>query len=907
MDSSDQDAFDKARFATILRNLKRDNIASFASAVRYSGHISTGWKDVPTTPRPVGCRLLSHITCGSYNAVFTVLFADGTLWVLKVPANGHHQCWDAPASKALTSEALTMRLIRRKTTVPVPEVFAFDASLQNELGCPFILMELIHGKPLQEVWFDQGLSQAKREQIRIRSLHGIAEAMAQLNTLTFNQGGSLVFDVKGDVSGIGSSNIVDLETQYANMRSADYDNTMAFCQTGPFSDEKSYLLSLVDAREGSRELGIVEQGAYKLLRLFVEWSLMDKSTAQEKPFVLAHPDFDNQNILVSDDGSLAGIIDWDWIAAVPHCIGPQSLPKFLTQDYDPNNYAYDVEAGEPKEGFIADSPSELASYRAMYAQFMESYLSKDDRVNQAKSRRHAAQVRKSRKEAADMTRRSLITTSLHLAARAPSEMRKLMVHLFDEIEELTAAEWPEEEESSTADSRERDGNEECGNEDGDTEASEVDDGDIVVEESCVESSVPRENTVSIEHLSIDELVDEIEKLVGMSSAGNSDCSTTQDPPDHEEESPAEGRITEPEVEAQGPSTVEHPNKARKPKAARVCGWAKEKLRRGAKRLHKKSKNGDLFASAASPLTSRPTIAARSFCGWTEKKLRRVAHCLHCDGDDKNKAKMESKIEAVRNGGIDVLKGLQTKLIHLKQKLDRKGNNNSKISETGEEEALHKQQTTGVPNELTKAEKRSLCGKFVRMVQDNKLHLTVDQQVALAHWIIQTVQNPDLSDISLDTTRGDPHGKAEKNEGDAHGGCGDPGNDSGYEEGNEDGDGNISDNRHGNEEAKETEHRDGGENNDEPIDRAHVPKSSDPSLGGESDHLAAETAEDTSDKEERIEVPQAAIGQKVNKPKQVDTGVFDILDVCIALAKDDLDERRMQRLRDGFFGLLNQTL
>ena len=326
MDSSDQDSFGKARFAIVLQNLKRGSIPPLASAVRYSGHPSAATIDVPTTPRPISCKLLSHITCGSYNAVFRILFADGTLWVLKVPANGHRQCWNAPASEALTSEAFTMRLIRRETTIPVPEVYAFDASLDNELGCPFILMELIHGKPLQDVWFDPSISQALREQIRIRSLHGIAEAMVQLNTLTFTQGGSLLFNAKGEAVGIGSSNIVDLETQYANMRSADYENTMAFCQTGPFSDPESYLLSLVDAREGKRERGIVEQGAYKLLRIFVEWSLMDtsavngKQSVKRKPFVLAHPDLDSQNILVNNDGSLAGIIDWDWIAAVPHCI-----------------------------------------------------------------------------------------------------------------------------------------------------------------------------------------------------------------------------------------------------------------------------------------------------------------------------------------------------------------------------------------------------------------------------------------------------------------------------------------------------------------------------------------------------------------------------------------------------------
>ncbi|KAL9071454.1 MAG: hypothetical protein Q9161_004171 [Pseudevernia consocians] len=792
MDSSDQDSFDKARFATVLRNLKRGSIPPLASAVRYSGHPSTAIID--------------------------------------------------------------------------------------------------------DVWFDPSISQALREQIRIRSLHGIAEAMVQLNTLTFSQGGSLLFNAKGEAVGIGSSNIVDLETQYANMRSADYDNTMAFCQTGPFSDPESYLLSLVDAREGKRERGIVEQGAYKLLRIFVEASLMDtsavngKQSVERKPFVLAHPDLDSQNILVNNDGSLAGIIDWDWIAAVPHCIGPQSLPKFLTQDYDPANYAYDIEAGEPKEGYAADSPGELACYRALYAQFMESYVSKEDRVNSAKSSQHAARVRKSRKEAANITRRSLIITSLHLAAIAPSAMKKLMVHLFDEIEELTAVEWQEE--PSTADSGEQDDSEEGGNKGGDTEASEEDNSDVVKGGSYIQDAVSNARVVSIEHLSIDELVDEIEKLVGISSASNSNPDITQDSKDLQDASPAGETTPEPRVEAQDLSTIDHTKEARQPRAARVCGWIKRKLRRGAKRLHKKPEHDDSIAASAP--TSRPARAARTLCGWTEKQLRRMAHCLHCDDDDKDVITVESKIEAVRNGGIDVLKGLRTKFKQLKQKTRRKEDNQSETSEGSEEDVLHDKQVTSISRQLTRAEKRSVCGRFTQMAKDANINLTVDQQVAVAHWMIEALQNPDFSDTSLGNTRGSPHRKAGRYESDAYEGEGDSGNDSGYDEGH----GTSADSREKNVDNGETGGQDAGEKGSEPMDPAHMQQ---PSLSQVSGERTASGEEESSD------VSQVTVDSKAKMPTQEDTGAFDLLGVCIALAKDDLDERRMKRLRDGFFGLLNQTM
>ena len=872
MDSSEQDEFDRARFATILRNLKRDKIPSLASAVRYSGHPSTSIIDVPTNPQPVSCRLLSHITCGSYNAVFTILFADGTLWVLKIPAHGHSQCWDAPAAEALTSEAHTMRLIRRETKIPVPEVFAFDTSLENELGCPFVLMEMIYGKSLAEVWFDQEISQAMREQIRIRSLQGIAEAMAQLNTLTFSQGGSLIFDAKGNVAGIGSSNVVDLEKQYDDMRSEGYDNTTAFRQTGPFEDPKSYLLALLDAREGKQERSIIRQGAYKLLRLFIEWSLLDAG-GQEKQFVLAHPDLDNQNILVNDDGSLTGIIDWDWTAAVPHCIGPQSLPKFLLQDYDPGNYAYDVEAGEPKEGFLADSPAELACYRAMYAQFMESYLSGNDRVNLTKSHRHAFQVRKSRKEAADVTRRSLITNTLHFAVQAPSEMRGLMIHLFQELEELTAA---QREESSTADDGEQDSIEEGGDRGENTETGELENGDVMRDESCIDNVVAEDDTVNIEHLSIDELVDEIEKLMGISSSGDLDHDTTQEP--------AVGHV----LEAQSVET-EHGKQNRKPRVARVCGWVKEKLRQGAKRLHKKAKKDHTLAS---PPSSTSPKATHTFCGWTEKRLRRVAACLHCGDDDRDKPKMESKIEAIRNGGIDVLKSLQKKLIKLTQKLHRNRNNNSINKKTSEEKASQYGRVTSESKALTRAQKRSVCEKFTRMVRDKELGLTIEQQVAVAHLVVQTLQDPGFSDSDPSISHDRTVVEAKRHGDNTCLGISDSGNDSGYEEGHEDrisSSANGGDADEGNENIEPSNHI---EPNVEATNQVLVHQLAEKSLSTEGRGVATNVAETISNEEES---------------GPMDTGVFDLKDICIALTKGDLDERRMQRLRDGFFGLLNQTL
>ena len=865
MDSADQEVFDRARFATVLENLKRDRVPSFASTVRYSGHHSTAIIDVPTTPRPVSCRLLSRITCGSFNAVFRILFADGTLWVLKVPASGHSQCWDVHARDALISEALTMRLIRHQTTIPVPEVFAFDASLENELGCPFILMELIHGKPLIDLWFAQGVSHAKREQIRMRALQGIAEAMTQLNAFAFDQGGSLLFDAKGNVAGIDKTNTADLETQYARMYSTDYDNTMAFCQRGPFTDPKSYLLSLLDIHDEEGERCEVEEGAFKLLRLFIEWGATSKKTG-DKPFVLAHADLDYQNILVNNDGSLAGIIDWDGVAAVPRYIGCQSFPKFLTRDYDPAQYAYDVEVGRPMEGYLADSPPELACYRATYAQFMESYLSIEDRINLTRSRQHAAHVRKSRKHAANLTRQSLITITLHLAARSPSVMKRPMVHLFDQIEELTAAQWPEE--SSTTDSREEADSAEAGEQDADTEQTEVDESDVARKDSCTDSAESEEQVTKINHLSIDELMDEIEKLTKTYSVSSSDRDLTLESANVVESLSAESTTADLEVERQELGTKEHSKGAHKSRVVRVCGWFKEKLCQGAKPLLKKSEINDLSASENPVPRPKSLSATRDFMGWTEKKLRRVAECLHSNSDGEFEDKTEPKTERMSNTGVDILQRLQKNLKDLREKLHRKENNGLVTPDIGGGQVSEKEHVTCIRRELTRAEKRAVCGNFVHIIQEQRIDLTVNQQASVAHWMIQTLEDPsfsfDLGDGAVlqgvqDVRNGKP----------TIGTKGEAG-------------------------TGKSKIRNDTKDQAEPIGQAHV-------------KLPSEDAEKISDSAAPEEMPGATADPGEEEFTQEDLGDFDLVSICIALARDNIDERRMQRLREGFLGLLNQTL
>lgn len=425
---------ERTTFAPVLANIDVDAISDFASTTRKSGHpsaannlpgVSAQLRFIPCTVNPVPFS-------GSYNIVFAIEFTDGVVWMLKIPSNGHGQLFDELASKALVSEARTMQMIKTTTTIPVPIVYAFDASLDNELHVPFILMERIDGIPLYRGWFNEdGRSKAQVEKFRARALQTLVTAMAQLNCFMLDYGGSLVFDSEGEAIGVAGAKISDANAMwYSNDKTDDDD---VFCEKGPFTDPKSALLFMLDRRPSIPENDVYLKGIDVLLRTFIEWGY--EGGGRGPRFVLTHPDFDIQNILVAEDGTLRGLIDWDGVAAVPREVGCASFPLWLMHDYIETQYDYDVFAGKPRKeaGYDESSPDELSCYRAVYAQFMEQEIALN---TNGMATTHGT----TSKEEADVTRRSLVMRNLEIATNDPMVTPDIVDHILALIVDLTETE-----------------------------------------------------------------------------------------------------------------------------------------------------------------------------------------------------------------------------------------------------------------------------------------------------------------------------------------------------------------------------------------------------------------------------------------------------------------------------------
>lgn len=313
-------------FREVLNRIRVDRIASLASSVRQSYQTekniirqNPSATDLTAVPL-IDCTVLDPPISGSYNIAYAILFDDGVKWILKIPRNGHPRCFDTLSAEAVTSETLTVQFIQHETKVPVPTVYDFSPYLENQVGCPYILMEFVQGKPLHRVWFDEDRSVAALEHVRTRILQGIATAMAELSRPRFGQAGSLSFDDAGKLLGIKAARAVDAVTMLeepATPKSANNSDKPGraddiFCEKGPLDTAVSSILFGLDRRLALVKLNMHDRGLDKCLRLYTQWAIehSEVKAGEEEQFVLGHPDLDTQNIFVLEDGTLSAIIDW---------------------------------------------------------------------------------------------------------------------------------------------------------------------------------------------------------------------------------------------------------------------------------------------------------------------------------------------------------------------------------------------------------------------------------------------------------------------------------------------------------------------------------------------------------------------------------------------------------------------
>ena len=412
---------DMAIFGPVLANLDFERVSSFVLAIRKRTQTAKEKGVV------LHCSIQKEPLWGAFHVLFIITFTDDVKWLLKIPATGYPDRFDAAAARSLTSEALTMRYLKRETTMPLPEVYHFDASLDNEVHCPFILMEYIEGISCRDIWFNDKIPYDLLEQHRHRVLEDVAKSMSQLGRFRFHCGGQPNFDSKGNLE--DSVSPIRLLDNVAMLKRAETDDGSSdnihniFYEIGPFDDPKSFLFASLDRHSMLDEAeDDFTKGMTKLLRLFLDMVPEEPGPEGAAKFVLAHPDFDSQNFIFSPiDGSLRGIIDWDGTVSKPLCLGNEVYPGWLTRDWDPAMYGYFMPGIENPE----NSPAELKHYRRVYRDFMEGI-----KLEQVGAPTNKVNI--------SLTVQSLVVENLNIAAENPMCTYAILEKMFKEIARVIA-------------------------------------------------------------------------------------------------------------------------------------------------------------------------------------------------------------------------------------------------------------------------------------------------------------------------------------------------------------------------------------------------------------------------------------------------------------------------------------
>lgn len=289
------------------------------------------------------CQVTSYAK-GGFNKIYLVRTSQRQLIMrVSLPV--------CPRTKT-RGEVTTLQFLRRATTVPVPEVVAFDDSSENDIGFEWILMEFMPGGSVYKRWRALTMSQ------KVALVQQVADLQAQIFHHEFSQIGTLVADESENSQEVCPGEVI------SNMFfwGSHFDYEIA---RGPFRSSHDWLAAYLeflvqDQIEALREVEDEEDVedinfALALIRRLIKLLPKIFPTSESLPerTVIWHDDLSLSNILVDDEGKITAVLDWECVSAMPRWLATQ-MPRFLegqTREQEPirQNYA-DEAPGDSKDG-----------------------------------------------------------------------------------------------------------------------------------------------------------------------------------------------------------------------------------------------------------------------------------------------------------------------------------------------------------------------------------------------------------------------------------------------------------------------------------------------------------------------------------------------------------------------------
>ncbi|KAJ4286505.1 hypothetical protein N0V90_013205 [Kalmusia sp. IMI 367209] len=258
----------------------------------------------------ITCQLSTEYNMGGLHLVRRLDFHDGTSWVARLQLCRA----TAESHQRLVHEVHTVQALHAKSSIPVPEIFAYEASYDNTVGVAFMLMEFIPADTAMDSFGGWPVHRGKTPPQFKENFHAAMariQNQVEIASVRFPNIGSIVklpdgTYAVGPIPGIGGpfESAADFFKAWAKQTKFPYnENTVRERTPAELVDD--VLKSITDFP--SRLTHFAQHHCF-----------------QEGPFPIIHTDLYKSNILVDSEYRVQSVIDWE-----DAIVAPWELVEFI--------------------------------------------------------------------------------------------------------------------------------------------------------------------------------------------------------------------------------------------------------------------------------------------------------------------------------------------------------------------------------------------------------------------------------------------------------------------------------------------------------------------------------------------------------------------------------------------------
>ncbi|KKK25465.1 hypothetical protein AOCH_004383 [Aspergillus ochraceoroseus] len=255
---------------------------------------------------------------GGFNRVLQATFKDGECIIARLPYPS-----TAPEHYTVASEVATLDYLRLQG-IPTPKVYDWCSTRANPVGAEYIIMEKLDGTPLGDIWY----TVTPKEQHSI--MKQIIEWEARLMSLKFPASGSIYYQKDIPFERTIPLLVHNNRDIFRAVGERELNWTKTYAK--PRLPYERLYREIHHFRQVSPDNHIRDLSDYLTLVPCLGFKA-------ERPLnrpVIRHPDFQPNNILVSEANKIIGLIDWQHCSILPLGLAA-GIPKHFQNYGDPDS------------------------------------------------------------------------------------------------------------------------------------------------------------------------------------------------------------------------------------------------------------------------------------------------------------------------------------------------------------------------------------------------------------------------------------------------------------------------------------------------------------------------------------------------------------------------------------------